>query len=74
MPMCTDGKNDMFYPSPWNEAAYTKECKATYNVEPQFDLPRKEYGGKELSTASNIVFRSESSPLFFISSFDSIVH
>nr|CAD7398982.1 unnamed protein product [Timema cristinae] len=56
MPMCSDGNNDMFEPQPWNFSEYSNTCYKKWKVLPQQDLIVKLYGGKDISTASNIVF------------------
>ncbi|CAK9803908.1 Lysosomal Pro-X carboxypeptidase [Anthophora quadrimaculata] len=56
MPMCSDGVNDMFEPNPWNLDEYSKECMKKFSVKPQSDLVCEQYGCKDLSTATNIIF------------------
>ncbi|XP_046669283.1 lysosomal Pro-X carboxypeptidase-like isoform X1 [Homalodisca vitripennis] len=56
MPMCSDGKHDMFEPSKWNFNDYAKECYEQYGVLPQPFHAKNLYGGKHISTASNIIF------------------
>jgi len=58
MPLCYDGTNDMFEPSPWDLAMYTKECQDTWgpSVVPQPTLADNLYGGRDLDSATNIVF------------------
>ncbi|XP_043257750.1 lysosomal Pro-X carboxypeptidase [Colletes gigas] len=56
MPMCTDGKNDMYEPDSWNFDEYAKECMKKYSVKPQPNLVCEQYGCKDLSTVTNIVF------------------
>ncbi len=57
MPMCSDGLQDMFPPMPWNITAYAEQCKATYGVSIQPYLIETLYGGKNISSHSNIIFR-----------------
>lgn len=58
MPMCTyGGDEDIFEPYRWNFETYAKYCKYTYGFRPKTDLIEKEYGGKNLKAASNIIFR-----------------
>lgn len=57
MPICSDGVNDMFEPRPWNLDEYTKDCVKQYSVKPQPNLVCEQYGCKDLSTATNIIFR-----------------
>jgi len=58
MPFCYDGTNDMFEAAPWDLAAYTKECEEAWGPAgvPQPDLANSLYGGRNLASASNIVF------------------
>lgn len=60
MPMGSDGKQDMFYPAPWNYQAYSDECFATYGVRPRYDWVFYEFGGKnpkqDFKAHSNIYF------------------
>ncbi|KOC67366.1 Lysosomal Pro-X carboxypeptidase [Habropoda laboriosa] len=56
MPICSDGINDMFEPNPWNLDEYSKDCIKQYSVKPQSNLVCEQYGCKDLSTATNIVF------------------
>ena len=58
MPMCSDGVKDMFPVRPWNLTAYAEQCKAAYGVDIQPYLIEKVYGGKNISSHSNIIFRS----------------
>lgn len=56
MPICSDGVNDMFEPRPWNLDEYTKDCVKQYSVKPQPNVVCEQYGCKDLSTATNIIF------------------
>ncbi|XP_075991247.1 lysosomal Pro-X carboxypeptidase [Anticarsia gemmatalis] len=56
MPMCTNGKTDMFEPMPWNYTKFAEGCHKKYNVYPRGEMARLEYGGNRLQAASNIVF------------------
>ncbi|XP_071862941.1 lysosomal Pro-X carboxypeptidase [Bombus fervidus] len=56
MPICSDGINDMFKPRSWNLDSYTKDCMKQYSVKPLPNLVCEQYGCKDLSTATNIVF------------------
>lgn len=65
MPFCTNGgDDDIFEYSPWDFEAYAENCKQTYGVMPTTDMVEKEYGGKHIRTASNIVFRYPSVAVF----------
>ena len=55
--MCSDGKHDMFEPLPWVYEDYVKGCQEAWNVTPRPDWPITQYWGKNISVASNIVFR-----------------
>lgn len=57
MPMCGDGVTDMFWPSEWNFQKYSDNCYTKYKVRPREFMAEKMYGGKDLRTASNIIFR-----------------
>jgi hypothetical protein len=59
MPMCTDGKYDMFEPHVWDEAKYNKDCaKKFWGVKPAVNLVTQRYGGLDSAAASsNIIFR-----------------
>jgi len=56
MPMCSDGVNDMFEPTSWNLTVYTIGCQELWHVTPRPFMVPIEYGGKDLSASSNIVF------------------
>jgi lysosomal Pro-X carboxypeptidase len=58
MPMCSEpGPNNMFLAMPWDFAAYSENCYLQFGVTPQEYLVEMEYGGKNISAISNIVFR-----------------
>ncbi|KAM9733837.1 lysosomal Pro-X carboxypeptidase [Menidia menidia] len=56
MPMCTDGVQDMFEPEEWNFQAFSDECNALFGVRPRADWAVAVYGGKEITSHSNIIF------------------
>lgn len=56
MPMCSDGVNDMFEPSPWNFSDFSKECLIKFEVQPEEFKAVIMYGGQNISAASNIIF------------------
>ncbi|XP_054270822.1 lysosomal Pro-X carboxypeptidase [Macrosteles quadrilineatus] len=56
MPMCSDGKNDMFEPTKWNLTELASECYKNYKVQIQTNLVKNLYGGKNIGTVSNIIF------------------
>lgn len=58
MPLCTKGgEDDIFEPRSWDFESYAQYCENTYGFKPTTDLVEKEYGGKNLKAASNIIFR-----------------
>ncbi len=57
MPMCADGKSDMFEPSPWNLTQFARSCMKQWGVNPRPNWVLTEYGGRNISAASNIIFR-----------------
>lgn len=57
MPMCTDGVQDMFEPEEWNFQAFSDECNAMFGVRPRADWAGTVYGGKDIASHSNIIFR-----------------
>ena len=57
MPSCSDGVKDMFEPSPWDYPAYAKGCEKQWAVAPRPMWVITEYGGKNITAASNIIFR-----------------
>lgn len=58
IPLCTNGGDvDMFEKNPWDYNNYEKYCEDRYGVKPSPNLAEKQYGGKNLKAASNIVFR-----------------
>ncbi|PSN38937.1 Lysosomal Pro-X carboxypeptidase [Blattella germanica] len=56
MPMCSDGHNDMFEPQVWNFAKYSEACYKKWKVRADDKRAILMYGGKDISTATNIVF------------------
>ncbi|XP_025411982.1 lysosomal Pro-X carboxypeptidase-like isoform X1 [Sipha flava] len=56
MPMCSNGKDDIFENKPWNFEDYAKYCQKTYKVQPSVDIIEKIYGGKHIKDSSNIIF------------------
>ena len=57
MPICSDGIHDMFEPAPWNYTRYAAKCQDNWGVTPRPNWIKEEYGGKNIATASNIIFR-----------------
>lgn len=56
MPICSTGQYDMFETSPWDLISLAKTCNEKWKQQPQPFLALKEYGGKDISSATNIVF------------------
>ncbi|XP_066521849.1 lysosomal Pro-X carboxypeptidase [Hoplias malabaricus] len=56
MPMCTDGVQDMFEPQQWDFQAFSDECYDLFGVRPREYWAGMLYGGKNISSHSNIVF------------------
>lgn len=56
MPSCSDGVNDMFEAQPWNFQAFNRSCVDAMNVQSELYFVVSEYGGKRLSSFSNIFF------------------
>nr|XP_048697125.1 lysosomal Pro-X carboxypeptidase isoform X2 [Caretta caretta] len=56
MPMCTDGVNDMFEPRKWNFHVFSEECFKLWKVKPRPSWIPSVYGGKNISSHSNIIF------------------
>ena len=57
MPICGDGIHDMFELQPWNLTEVAAECLKNWNVMPRPRWIVEQYGGRNISTASNIIFR-----------------
>ncbi|XP_052525984.1 lysosomal Pro-X carboxypeptidase [Tympanuchus pallidicinctus] len=56
MPMCTDGVHDMFEPQKWDFEALSDECFKLWGVRPRPSWILSMYGGKNISSHSNIIF------------------
>lgn len=56
MPMCSDGVNDMFEIQPWNLEKYAERCQKKWKVSPRPLMAPLIYGGKNITSSSNIVF------------------
>ncbi|NXU81730.1 PCP carboxypeptidase, partial [Oreotrochilus melanogaster] len=56
MPLCTDGVNDMFEPQKWDFRALSEECYKAWGVRPRPSWILSMYGGKNISSHSNIIF------------------
>ena len=56
LPICADGKNDMFEPNPWDFNKYSAGCKRDYGVGSEKSKALTLFGGKNLETSTNIIF------------------
>ena len=56
MPFCYDGVNDMFEAEEWDIGKYTSSCLSSWDVAPRPALANTLYGGRDFSSASNIIF------------------
>jgi lysosomal Pro-X carboxypeptidase len=58
MPFCANGgEDDIFEAIPWDFESYADYCETQYDVRPNVDDVEKQYGGKNIDAASNIIFR-----------------
>ncbi|KAG5879017.1 hypothetical protein JTB14_009658 [Gonioctena quinquepunctata] len=56
MPMCSTN-NDMFQTKPWDFKEVSDQCMTQFGVRPRDEeVPILEYGGRNIQTASNIIF------------------
>ncbi|KAH7971134.1 hypothetical protein HPB49_019341 [Dermacentor silvarum] len=56
MPTCSDGITDMFYPQVWNSTKFAQGCERKFAVRPDFYRGVMSFGGKNVGSASNIIF------------------
>lgn len=56
MPFCTNGIDDMFEPHLWNLKEFSDDCFKQWGVRPRPSWITTMYGGKNISSHSNIVF------------------
>ncbi|CAN8010442.1 unnamed protein product, partial [Ixodes pacificus] len=56
MPMCSNGKTDMFFDNPWIIENVTARCQKKFGLTPDVHKAALLYGGKNISAASNIIF------------------
>lgn len=56
LPVCSNGVTDMFENNPWNVTSVTQDCLKNWKVSPELYKAEIMYGGKNISTASNIIF------------------
>lgn len=57
MPFCTNGIDDMFEPHPWDLKTFSDECFKQWGVKPRPSWITSMYGGKNISSHTNIIFR-----------------
>ena len=55
-PLCSNGVQDMYYRSPWDVHAMAKICKKTWGAEPDLSRVKLQYGDRDISEHSNILF------------------
>ncbi|XP_078259250.1 lysosomal Pro-X carboxypeptidase isoform X2 [Rhinoraja longicauda] len=56
MPSCTNGVNDMFEPMTWDFQVFSDNCKRDWGLRPRPHWMTTVYGGKSISSHSNIIF------------------
>ncbi|KAM4846065.1 lysosomal Pro-X carboxypeptidase [Thomomys bottae] len=56
MPFCTNGIDDMFEPQSWDFKKFSNECFKQWGVRPRASWITTMYGGKNISSHSNIIF------------------
>lgn len=56
MPVCSNGKDDVFPVNPWNLSNVAKDCYRKWNVYPEAFKAVTLFGGKNISTLSNVIF------------------
>lgn len=56
MPKCSDGVSDMFYKYEWNFTQYRADCERVYRMTPGLHKIRDSFGGRDITTATNILF------------------
>ncbi|CAN8028153.1 unnamed protein product, partial [Ixodes persulcatus] len=56
MPICSNGKTDMFFELPWIIENVTAKCEKTFGLTPDVNKAALIFGGKNISAASNIIF------------------
>jgi lysosomal Pro-X carboxypeptidase len=55
-PLCSDGIRDMFYKSSWNVKSMEGICERTWGAKPDLGRVKLQYGDRDISEHSNIVF------------------
>ncbi|XP_055972155.1 lysosomal Pro-X carboxypeptidase [Sorex fumeus] len=56
MPFCSNGINDMFEPHPWSLKEFSDDCYKQWHVRPRPSWIPTLYGGKNISSHTNIIF------------------
>jgi len=56
MPLCQDGIRDMWFPAKWDFDEFAASCKKQFGVTTRKCWAQSEYGGFNISAATNIVF------------------
>ncbi|XP_073937888.1 lysosomal Pro-X carboxypeptidase isoform X2 [Castor canadensis] len=56
MPFCSNGVDDMFEPQQWNLKKFSDDCFSQWHVRPRPSWITTMYGGKNISSHTNIVF------------------
>ncbi|KAG0423995.1 hypothetical protein HPB47_000250 [Ixodes persulcatus] len=56
MPICSNGKTDMFFDRPWIIENVTANCEKKFGLTPDVHKAALIFGGKNISAASNIIF------------------
>ena len=59
MPYCSDGVSDMFPVVPWDFDVYSAECQKQWKATPRAQWIPLQFGAKNITAASNIIFRWE---------------
>lgn len=56
MPICSDGTNHLFERAEFDLQQYISDCEKKFGLTPDQNYVRRTYGGKNLHSASNIIF------------------
>jgi len=56
LPISSNGVNDFFLPSPWDLNGYIQGCKEAFNVNTRPFWIQLQFGGKNITSSSNIIF------------------
>ena len=55
-PLCSDGVRDMYYESSWDVKSMEEICEKTWGAKPDLSRVKLQYGDRDISENSNIVF------------------